>query len=316
VCFKPEFDKRGQMKKLKGKNCLITGAASGIGRSLAFGLAKEGLNLFLADIDMEGLEKVRAEIEKSGTRVFTAKCDVSKYEDLQKLSDEFSSKMGDVDLLINNAGIAGAGLIEDLGLEDWKYVMEVNAWSIIYSIMVFLPRIMERGTGHIVNTSSGAGIVGIPYHAQYIASKFTVVGITEALYSEIKHVHKDINVSMICPTFLKTNIIDRTPITIPYKLLRDEDKKEVEARMDEFKAIFWEKYTEGAPSVDKAVKKYIKGIKKNKLYIFDMVQLRVAMILKGICEPLYKFVLRSEGTRHLKMIKESFAEMGIQTKSS
>jgi len=304
------------MKKLKGKNCLITGAASGIGRSLAFGLAKEGMTLFLSDMDMQGLETVKAEIEKSGTRVFTGRCDVSKYEEVQHLSDMFFSSLDELDLLINNAGIAGAGLIEDLQEEDWKHVMDVNAWSIIYAIMVFLPGMMERGSGHIVNTGSGAGIVGIPYHAQYIASKFTVVGITEALYSEIKHVYNDINVSMICPNFLKTNIVDRTPIMIPYSLLTDEDQKEVAARMDEFKAIFWEKYTEGAISVDKAAEKYIRGIKKNKLYIFDTVQLRVAMMLKGICEPVYRKVLRSEGKRHLKMIKETFAEMGIQTKQS
>jgi short-subunit dehydrogenase len=172
---------------------------------------------------------------------------------------------------------------------------------------------LERGTGHIVNTASGAGIVGIPYHAQYIASKFTVVGITEALYSEIKHTHKDINFSVICPTFLKTNIIDRTPVSIPYSLLVDVDTEEVERRMDEFKSIFWEKYTEGAPPVDKVVKKYIKGIRRNQLYIYDMIQLRIAMVLKGVCEPLYRLALRSEGRRHLKMIRESFAEMGVQT---
>ncbi len=302
------------MKTLNGKNCLITGAASGIGRTLAIGLAKEGMNLFLSDFDMEGLENVKKEVEKSQIQVFTGKCDVSKLEDYKKLADQAASQMGDVDLLINNAGIAGAGLIEDLGPEDWKHVMDVNAWSIIYAVHVFLPRMIKRGSGHFVNTASGAGIVGIPYHAQYIASKFTVVGITEALYSEIKHVHKDINVSMICPTFLKTNIINRTPISVPYSLLTDRGKKEIESRMEEFKKVFWDKYTQGAPSVEEVVKKYIKGIKKNKLYIFDMVQLRVAMVLKGICEPLYKLVLRTEGKRHLKMMKETFEEMGIEIK--
>jgi hypothetical protein len=94
----------------------------------------------------------------------------------------------------------------------------------------------------------------------------------------------------------------------------DVDKEEVERRMEAFKSIFWEKYTEGAPSVDRVVKKYIKGIKTNQLYIFDTAQLRVAMVLKGVCEPLYRLALRSEGRRHLKMIRESFAEMGIQTK--
>lgn len=301
------------MKRLRGKNCLITGAASGIGRHLAYGLAREGMNLYLADMDTDGLERVRGEIEKYGGKVFTGRCDVSKYRDLENVAEAFYSLLGDMDVLVNNAGIAGAGLIEDISLEDWKHVMDVNAWSIIYSIRVFLPRMMERGTGHIVNTGSGAGIVGIPYHAQYIASKFTVVGITEALYSEIKHTHRDMHFSVICPTYLRTNIIDRTPVSIPYSLLTKDGKVEIEGRMDEFKSIFWEKYTKGAPAVDRVVKKYIRGIKRNKLYIFDMARLRLAMVLKGICEPLYRLVLRSEGKRHLKMIKDSLAEMGIQT---
>lgn len=304
------------MKKLKGKNCLITGAASGIGRSLALGLAREGMHLFLADIDMGGLEKVREEIKESGTKVFLGKGDVSKYEDVERLAHEFHATLGDVDLLINNAGIAGAGLIEDVTLAEWKQVIDVNTWSIIYAIRVFLPGMIQRGSGHIVNTGSGAGIVGIPYHAQYIASKFAVVGITEALYSEIKHTHKNINFSVICPTFLKTNIIDRTPVSVPYSLFADVDREEIESRMDEFKSIFWEKYNEGAPPVDRVVKQYIKGIKKNKLYIFDMVQLRIALLLKGAFEPLYRSVLRAEGRRHLKMIEDSFAEMGLRTKNS
>jgi short-subunit dehydrogenase len=302
------------MKRLRGQSCLITGAASGIGHFLAYGLAREGMNLYLADIDLDGLERVKGEVEKYGTKVFIGRCDVSKYRDLEETAEEFYSLLGDVDLLINNAGVGGAGLIEDITLEEWKQVMDVNAWSIIHAIRVFLPRMVKRGKGHIVNTGSGAGIVGVPYHAQYIASKFTVVGITEALYSELKHTHKEMHFSVICPTYLKTNIIDRTPFSIPYSLLEEGREQEIEERMDEFKRIFWKKYTKGAPAVEKVVKKYIEGIKKNKLYIFDMARLRVAFLLKGLCEPLYRLVLRLEGKRHLKMIRETLAEMGIQTR--
>jgi len=300
------------MKNLKGKNCLITGAASGIGRALAKGLADEGMTLFLSDIDMDGLEAVQAEVEKSGVRAFTGRCDVSRLEDYKTLSEMAASQMGDVDLLINNAGIAGAGPIEGLQPEDWKLVMDVNAWSIIYAVHVFLPLMIKRGRGHFVNTASGAGVVGIPYHAQYIASKFTVVGITEALYSEIKHIHRDIHFSMICPTFIKTNIIERTPIAIPRSLLTDSGTKEIEQRIDEFKKIFWDKYTQGTPSVETVVKKYIRGIKKNKLYIFDTILLRIAMILKGACEPLYRRALRNEGKKDFAMIRETLNQMGIE----
>ncbi|MFX1524044.1 MAG: SDR family NAD(P)-dependent oxidoreductase, partial [Promethearchaeota archaeon] len=102
------------MKDLKGKNCFITGAASpkGIGRSLAIELAKEGMNMFITDIDIESLENVKKEIEYFGVKVFTSKCDVSKFEDWVRMEHEFRSKLGDIDLLVNNAGIAiGGGIL-------------------------------------------------------------------------------------------------------------------------------------------------------------------------------------------------------------
>lgn len=300
------------MKQLQGKNCLITGAASGIGRSLALGLAKEGMNLFLVDIDMEALEETRREIVCSGAKVFTARCDVSKLEDFKRIAGDVSLQMGTLDLLINNAGIAAGGLVESIEPGQWEHVLAVNTWSIIYSISVFLPGMLERGSGHIVNVGSGAGIVGIPYHIQYVVSKFAVVGITEALYSEIKHAYKGIDFSVICPTYLKTNIIQRTPIRISKKLVKRVSQEELEQREEEFRENFWEKYTKGAPPVDKVVKKYIRGIKKGKLYIFDTPQLRVASVLKGFSDSVYRNILRSEGRGHLKMIKETLNEMGIQ----
>lgn len=146
------------MKELKNKNCLITGASSGIGRSFALALAKEGINLFITDINVEGLEKVKTEIEELGATVYSDRCDVSKFEDFKKIAKNFYSQLGDVDLLINNAGIAIAGGIESLEIEDWKKVLDVNLMSIIYSLKVFVPRMVERGSGHIVNVSSGSGL--------------------------------------------------------------------------------------------------------------------------------------------------------------
>ena len=107
------------MKKLHGKNCVITGAASGIGRSLAIGLAKEGMNLFISDIHMERLESVKKEIEALGNKVFMTKCDVTKYEDFVKLADLVNDQLGEIDMLINNAGIGSGAYAETMELEDW-----------------------------------------------------------------------------------------------------------------------------------------------------------------------------------------------------
>lgn len=302
------------MRDLQGKNCLITGAASGIGRSLARGLADEGMRLLLVDLDMDGLEKVRQEIEHVGGFVRTARCDVSSFDEMKNLEADARARMGSLDLLINNAGIAGAGFVEELEPQDWKRVFDVNTWSIIYSVRAFLPAMIERGSGHIVNTGSGAGVVGIPYHIQYVVSKFAVVGLTEALYSELKHVYPGIDISVICPTYLNTGIIDRTEMRLSSKLAVDLDGEALNGRIEEFKKRFWVKYTGRGMSVDRAVAKYIAGIRKGKLYIFDRRQMNFALFLKGVSDSLYRMALRHEGRGHLGMIQDTLSEMGIRIK--
>ena len=132
------------LRKLKDKKCLLTGAATGIGRALAFELAKEGVQLFLADIQIEELEKVKAELEPYGVKVFTGKCDVSNYEEFRELAEEVYSKFGgELDILINNAGIAGGGYCEDIPIEEWKRVIDVNLWSIIYATKIFVPKFLD-----------------------------------------------------------------------------------------------------------------------------------------------------------------------------
>ncbi len=302
------------MKDLKGKNCLITGAANGIGRCLAHELCREGMKLLLVDLDIEGLEKVKTEIEEMGGEASTARCDVSSFDEIKALEKESRERMDHVDLLINNAGIAGAGLVEELDPDEWKNVFDVNTWSIVYSVRAFLPAMIERGTGHIVNTGSGAGVVGIPYHIQYVVSKFAVVGISEAIYSEIKHAYPGIDVSVICPSYLNTRIIDRTEVRLPTKLVSELTEDEFNERIEEFKKHFWVRYNAKGMPLEKAVKKYVKGIKKGKLYIFDDPQLNFALFLKGVSDRLYRMALRREGRGHLKMIRDTFIDMGVKVK--
>lgn len=295
------------MGKLKDKNCVITGAASGIGRSLAIGLAKEGMNLFLSDIHMERLEKVKEEIEALGYKVYTTRCDVTKYEDFVKLADIVRDKLGKIDMLINNAGIGSGAYAETMEFEDWKRVLDVNLWSIIYSIKVFLPIMLEQGYGHFINTGSGAGIVGQPVHIDYVASKFAVVGISEALFSEIRD--KGIHVSVICPTIIKSNIMERSEVKIPPGLMNIVNEADFLEKEAKFKEEFWKEYSKKGLTPDKAAKKYIKGIKKQKLYIFDKRILRVAMFIKAAFPSVYKKVLIGQGKEHEEIIKTALANI-------
>ncbi|MHA1268277.1 MAG: SDR family NAD(P)-dependent oxidoreductase [Candidatus Helarchaeota archaeon] len=299
------------MKTLKGKYCLITGAASGIGRALAIGLAKEGMNLFISDIDEDKLSIVQEEIKQIGIDVYSHKCDVSIHEDFIKLKELFYSRYNKLDLLINNAGIGGGGFIESLEIADWKKVIDINLWSVIYSINVFIPEMIKNRSGHIVNVASGLGMIGLPFNIPYVASKFAIVGISEALYSELND--KGISISVICPTSVKTSIINKSVISIPTDIKFDDSQKSREEIITEFKKLYWKEYTKGGFTPKKAVKRYIDGIKNDKLFIFDdTISVPLGLFLKSFSQNIYKLVLRDQYKKHKKIIYSIFKELGIE----
>ncbi|MHA2401072.1 MAG: SDR family NAD(P)-dependent oxidoreductase, partial [Promethearchaeota archaeon] len=174
------------MDDFKDKSGFITGVASGIGRSFALALAKKGMNLYITDINLEGLENVKNLVEKEGVEVFASKCDVSKYKDFEDVANDFFDKLGEIDLLINNAGISMGMDMLNIDLDVWKKVMDTNLGSIIHSIKAFLPRMIKRGSGHIVNNASGAGVSGSAEPLPYVASKFGVVGLSETFFARLK----------------------------------------------------------------------------------------------------------------------------------
>jgi len=292
------------MKDLKDKNCFLTGAASGIGRSFALALAKEGMNLYITDIDMENLEKVKKEIEGMGVAVFSGKCDVSKYEDFENCAKEFYSKLGDVDLLINNAGIAIGGPIEELELEDWKHVLDINLWSIIHSIKIFVPKMMERKSGHIVNVSSQAGIMGTSEPLPYVTSKFAVVGLSEALYGQLYNL--GIRVSVIVPAYVKTDIFTESKVKYSKKLVADHSREKVV----EIFASIMEGMKKRGTSPDRAVRKYIAGIKENQLYVYETPNAISILGSKGKPRQYEEFLVKiNESFRNTN--REAFLKFGI-----
>ena len=295
------------MKDFKDKNGFITGAASGIGRSFALALARRGMNLFLTDINMEGLEKVKKEAEKEDVKVFISKCDVSIYEDFERAANEFYSKLEEVDLLINNAGIAMGGDMLNIDLEVWKKVIDTNLWSIIHSLKAFLPRMVKRGSGHIANVASGAGILGSGEPLPYIASKFGVVGLSETFFARLKNL--GLNVSVIVPSWIKTNIlvIDTDKIQYPPKILKDFGKE----KLDEVYGTLMDVIAEGAISPDDAVEKYLEGIEKDQLYVFDSDYYYDLLAMKGNDPKQYENMLVEGITNRGKTFRDHFHNHGI-----
>ncbi len=292
------------MKEFKNKNCFITGAASGIGRSFALELAKEGMNLYITDIDMESLENVKKEVEEMGVTVFTGKCDVSKYEDFENCAKDFYSKLGNVDLLINNAGIAIAGPMEEIEFEDWKHVLGINLWSYVYSNKVFLPRMRKNGSGHVVNVASASWVFGSGDTLPYISSKFAVVGLSEALYGRLYN--QGIKVSVVVPSYVRTNMFINTKIKYPKKLVSDHGLEKIE----EIYSSLIKDMTKKAPRVERVVRKYIAQIKEDQLYIYDNVSTIPTLALKG--EPRkYEKYLVTFHENYKDTMRSRFLEYGI-----
>ncbi len=170
--------------KLKGKTCVVTGAARGIGLAVCRRLAREGCALTLWDIDADALEKSRKDLEGLGSPVFGHRCDITDKGEVYRLARLAAEEMGRVDILVNNAGILFGGNLLDQPDERWEKMIDVNLTSLLYTTRAFLPAMMERDSGHIVNVSSAAGTVGVAGLAVYAATKWAVWGLTESLRHE------------------------------------------------------------------------------------------------------------------------------------
>jgi NAD(P)-dependent dehydrogenase (short-subunit alcohol dehydrogenase family) len=220
------------MEDLAGRIAVITGAGSGIGRATALRLGREGAKLHLADIDADAVDAVRAEVERLGGTATAHAVDCSDPAAVEALADAVYAQDGRVDVLHNNAGIGHGGDVELTSVEDWQRVIGVNLLGVAYGIAAFVPRMLEAGgPAAIVNTASLAGLVAAPRMAPYSASKFGVVGMSEALDSELRD--RGIRVTALCPGIINTPIVSTS-------LLRGE----VEERREEIVEMYRKR---GAP---------------------------------------------------------------------
>jgi NAD(P)-dependent dehydrogenase (short-subunit alcohol dehydrogenase family) len=187
---------------LEGKVAVVTGGASGIGKGIAEALKNEGAELVIADIEDGALQATAEELGATGIQT-----DVSSAESVGALATEVVERFGTAHVLVNNAGIGPMGRIADLTLDDWKWMVGVNLWGVIHGIHSFLPILKgnEEG-GHIVNTSSMAGLVGMPGLGSYTLTKYGVLGLTEVLAKELEEDGSKVGATVLCPGTIHTNI--------------------------------------------------------------------------------------------------------------
>jgi NAD(P)-dependent dehydrogenase (short-subunit alcohol dehydrogenase family) len=200
------------MKDFHGKVAVITGGASGFGREFANIGARLGMKLVLADVQQEGLDKAKAELEAQGVQVLAMRCDVRKAEQVQALADATMDKFGAVHLVFNNAGVGSGGLVWENSIADWEWVLGVNLWGVIHGVRTFTPLMLECAKkdpgyqGHIVNTASMAGLLNAPNMGIYNVSKHAVVSLSETLYHDLQLIKAPIGASVLCPYFVPTGI--------------------------------------------------------------------------------------------------------------
>lgn len=195
------------MKQFRDRTAVITGAASGIGLELARRAAAEGMNLVLADIERGKLEAAAATLGLPADRMLLQKTDVSREAEVAALADAAFARFGGVHLLCNNAGVGLTRVAWELTTADWEWVLGVDLWSVIHGVQHFVPRMLKQAEGgHVVNTSSVAGLLSTPGMAAYNVAKHGVVTLSETLYGELRAAGANIGVSLLCPAWVPTAI--------------------------------------------------------------------------------------------------------------
>lgn len=195
------------MKQLDGRNAFVTGGASGIGLAIAQSLASRGVGVALADIDPGSAEAAAQGIVAAGGRACAVACDVTSEASLAEAADAAAASLGEIRIVVNNAGAFTVGSLEESKRSDWDWLLELNVIGVVNGLHTFLPRLRAQGgEAHILNTASVSGHLPVAGLSIYTASKFAVVGLTECLRLELAGT--DIGVSVLCPGIVRTSLLE------------------------------------------------------------------------------------------------------------
>ena len=186
------------------QRAVVTGGGRGIGAAIARSLAEEGASVVVAARSRDQIDAVAAELRDAGHQAWSAACDVTDPVEVEALRHQAEEKMGGVDVLVNNAGIAASAPLKAIELEEWNRIFAVNVTGTFLCTQAFVPAMVERGWGRVVNVASVAGKVGAPYIAAYAASKHAVVGFTRSVAAEVAP--KGVTVNAVCPGYVETDM--------------------------------------------------------------------------------------------------------------
>jgi NAD(P)-dependent dehydrogenase (short-subunit alcohol dehydrogenase family) len=263
---------------LHGRTTLVTGAGSGIGRATALLAARRGADLVVCDVNETGLAEVEASARAMGRAVLSRRVDVADRDQMRDFAEAVHGEAGPVDLLVNNAGVGLAARFLDTELEDWDWVVAINLMGVVHGCHFFVPKMVERGAGgHVVNLSSMAGYHASPALVAYSATKFAVLGLSEALREELGP--HGIGVTAICPGIINT------PITTSARARGAADDPKVRER-------FVAMYRRRNYGPDRVARNILKAVARNRPVAPVAAEAWAAYALKRISPRLAGFAAR------------------------
>jgi NAD(P)-dependent dehydrogenase (short-subunit alcohol dehydrogenase family) len=270
---------RRRIRDFAGKQVLVTGAASGIGRAVALALAEEGAVLHLTDIDETGLGETAQTAKELGAAVPTATAlDITDADAVRRFGQAVTGEHGPMDVVMNVAGIAIWGTVSSLEHRQWRQVIDVNLMGPIHVVEAFLPPMVDGGRGgHLVNVSSAAGVIGMPWHAAYSASKFGLRGLSEVLRFDLRK-HR-IGVSLVCPGGVDTGLTETIQVAGVDTTSRRFRKAQAGFRRR-------------AVSPEQAAQSILRGVRRNRYWVYTSADIRMAHALQRLFPPGYVALMR------------------------
>ena len=269
------------MKSFENKVAAITGASSGMGRSLAVLLAKQGCHVAISDVQEASLAETADLARKHGVRVTSKRVDVSDRAAVYAWADEVVADHGKCNLVFNNAGVGYGSSVEGSDYADAEWLLGINFWGVVYGTKAFLPHLRASGEGHVVNTSSLFGLIGFPGQSTYNASKFAVRGFTEALRMELDMMKAPVSATSVHPGGIKTNIARaaRMSNSVMDLGVKDVSKSHLQA----------EKHFRTTP--DRAAEVILRGVKRNDRRVVVGTDAKIYDLVQRFIPSRYQWVI-------------------------
>lgn len=258
------------IQNFKGGTAVITGAASGFGLEASRIAAREGMNVVMADVQADALERAAAEVAALGAKVLPFRLDVSKGAEVEALGAATKQRFGAPHFVFNNAGVGAGGLIWEHTQKDWEWVINVNLWGVAHGVRVFTPMMLAAAKadpdyrGHIVNTASMAGMLNAPNMGVYNVTKHAVVALSETLYQDLRLVTDQIGASVLCPYFVPTGIHQSERNRPADMATQKPTRSQLVAQAMSDKAV-----TSGKVSAADVAHKVFDALREDRFYVFS-----------------------------------------------